>query len=90
MQSTDPAADAIQSSNTAVAKLKEENNHLVLQLAYERSLRQKYEEESNRLHIVKIGKLNFYCWQVSLVSWSPVIINYLILKKIVSCSRQIN
>lgn len=54
-----------QSPNTTISKLKDENNHLILQLTYERSLRNKYEEESNRLHIIKIGlslkflKLNF-------------------------------
>ena len=43
------------STNSTITRLIEENNHLTLQLSYERSLRNKYEEESNRLHIIKIG-----------------------------------
>ncbi len=31
-------------------------NHLVLQLIYERHLRDKYEEDSNRLHFYKIER----------------------------------
>ena len=49
------------STNSTISRLIEENNHLTLQLSYERSLRNKYEEESNRLHIIKIGKFkDFY------------------------------
>ena len=36
-----------------IAKLKQEINHLVLQLMYERHLRDKYEEDSNRLHFIR-------------------------------------
>ncbi len=39
-----------------VGKLKQEVNHLVLQLMYERNLRYKYEEESNGLHFIKIER----------------------------------
>lgn len=39
--------------NALIAKLKQEINHLVLQLVYERHLRIKYEEDSNRLHFIK-------------------------------------
>ena len=46
-----------QSLLATIAKLKEENNHLMLELKYERSMRAKFEEETNRLHFVKIGKL---------------------------------
>lgn len=37
-------------------KLKQEINHLALQLMYERHLRDKYEEESNRMHFYKIER----------------------------------
>jgi hypothetical protein len=36
-----------------IEKLKREINHLVLQLMYERHLRDKYEEDSNRLHFIR-------------------------------------
>ena len=43
-------------SPTLIAKLKDEINHLMLQLIYERNLREKYEEEANRLHFIKIER----------------------------------
>jgi len=43
-------------SVSATSKLKEEMNHLVLQLVYERHLREKYEEEANRLHFIQIER----------------------------------
>ena len=36
--------------------MKHEINHLALQLIYERHLRDKYEEEANRLHFYKIER----------------------------------
>jgi hypothetical protein len=36
-----------------VDNLKREINHLVLQLMYERHLRDKYEEDSNQLHFIR-------------------------------------
>ena len=36
--------------------MKQEINHLALQLIYERHLRDKYEEEANRLHFYKIER----------------------------------
>jgi hypothetical protein len=44
------------SSNLTINKLKQENNHLFLQLIYERHLRDKYEQDSNRLHFYKIER----------------------------------
>lgn len=41
---------------TVISKLKEEMNHLVLQLIHERHLREKYEAEANRLHFIKIQR----------------------------------
>ena len=46
----------LSNSAVTVTKLKEEVNHLVLQLIYERHLREKYEEDANRLHFVKIER----------------------------------
>lgn len=43
-------------SNQTIIKLKQEINHLVIQLMYERNLRNKYEEDSNRLHFIKIQR----------------------------------
>lgn len=43
-------------SGQTVARLKQEINHLVIQLMYERNLRNKYEEDSNRLHFIKIQR----------------------------------
>jgi hypothetical protein len=40
-------------SNLVIDKLKREINHLVLQLMYERHLRDKYEEDSNKLHFIR-------------------------------------
>lgn len=42
--------------NALVNKLKQEVNHLVLQLIYEKHLRDKYEEDSNRLHFIRIER----------------------------------
>ena len=39
--------------NGVISKLKQEINHLVIQLIYERNLRNRYEEDSNRLHFIK-------------------------------------
>ena len=41
---------------TTIKNLRQEVNHLVLQLIYERHLRDKYEEDSNRLHFYKIER----------------------------------
>jgi hypothetical protein len=41
---------------SAAHKLREEINHLALQLIYERHLREKYEEDANRLHFIKIER----------------------------------
>ena len=41
---------------STIKKLRQEVNHLVLQLIYERHLRDKYEEDSNRLHFYKIER----------------------------------
>ncbi|RMZ98568.1 hypothetical protein BpHYR1_034019 [Brachionus plicatilis] len=43
-------------SNETIARLKQEINHLVIQLIYERNLRNRYEEDSNRLHFIKIER----------------------------------
>lgn len=37
-----------------IGKLKQDVNHLAMQLVYERHLRNKYEEDSNRMYFVKI------------------------------------
>lgn len=37
-----------------IIKLKQDLKHLAKQLVYERHLRNKYEEDSNRLHFIKI------------------------------------
>ncbi len=39
-----------------INKLKQEINHLVLQLMYERNLRYKYEEQANSLHFIRIER----------------------------------
>lgn len=41
---------------SVISKLKEEMNHIVLQLIHERHLREKYEGEANRLHFIKIQR----------------------------------
>ncbi len=51
MNQSEPIAS--QNSNLIIQKLKQEINHLVLQLIYERHLRDKYEEDSNRLHFIR-------------------------------------
>lgn len=43
-------------NNSTIKKLRHEVNHLLLQLIYERHLRDKYEEDSNRLHFCKIER----------------------------------
>ena len=57
-QITTTAADSSSSSsaspNQTIARLKQDLNHLAIQLVYERHLRNKYEEDSNRLHFIKI------------------------------------
>lgn len=40
-------------SNQTICRLKQEINHLVIQLIYERNLRNRYEEDSNRLHLIR-------------------------------------
>ena len=45
--------DSNSNQSQIISKLKQEINHLVLQLIYERYLRNKYEEDSNRLHFIK-------------------------------------
>lgn len=42
------------SPNQEIIRLKQDLNHLAIQLVYERHLRNKYEEDSNRLHFIKI------------------------------------
>ena len=42
------------SPNQIISKLKQDLNYLAIQLIYERHLRNKYEEDSNRLHFTKI------------------------------------
>lgn len=50
-------SDIESATNTShVSKLKEEINHLVVQLIYERHLREKYEEDANRLHFIQIER----------------------------------
>lgn len=42
--------------NESILRLKQEMDHLILQLQYERHLREKYEESSNRLYSFKIER----------------------------------
>ena len=51
---TDSSSSSSASPNQTIARLKQDLNHLAIQLVYERHLRNKYEEDSNRLHFIKI------------------------------------
>jgi hypothetical protein len=46
----------VANDKVAFYRLKKEMEHLGLQLIYERSLREKYEEDSNKLHFIKIER----------------------------------
>lgn len=53
-QMTTSSIETSSSPNQTISKLKQDLNYLAIQLVYERQLRNKYEEDSNRLHFTKI------------------------------------